>query len=53
MFENFFNFGFKNSLMDLMMFNKIEDDQFNAILENKIEHIRLTWKLFVNLIDFT
>lgn len=52
MFENFYDFGFKNMIMDLLAENFI-DDEFNYLLKSKIENIRITWKLFLNLMDFS
>ena len=52
MFENFFDFGFKNMIMDILNENFI-DDEFNYLLKTKIENIRITWKLFLNLCDFS
>jgi hypothetical protein len=52
MFDIFFDFGFKNMILDLLKMYPIDDD-FNYLLQTKLENIRINWKLFMNIMEFS
>ena len=52
MFENFFDLGWQNWLESKLEEEKTEPEFQEAML-HAIEKIRLDWKLFMNLVDFT